>query len=126
MFELQHFFLDGYLSHNPEIANKKKEKHEWKERIRQVPILAGKYSKNVTALLTLQQLGKMFKSKFKFMREDLMYLQTVVGGEHAKEYMIKIDLGVIQGQLPHIFQRAKLESSIVTGETKVTDPEYYS
>lgn len=45
----------------------------------------------------------MFKSKFKFMREDLMYLQTVVGGEHVKEYMIKIDLGIIQGQLPHIF-----------------------
>ena len=53
MFELQHFFLDGYLAHNPEIANKKKEKHEWKERIRQVPLLAAKYSKNVTALLTL-------------------------------------------------------------------------
>ena len=53
MFELQHFFLDGFLAHNPSIVNKKKEKHEWKERIKQVPLLAAKYSKNVTALLTL-------------------------------------------------------------------------
>ena len=40
--------------------------------------------------------------------------------------MIKINLDLIQNELPHIFERAKLESSIMTGETKVTDPEYYS
>ena len=48
--------------------------------MRQVPLIAGKYAKNVTALLTLDQLGNMFKSKFRYMREDLMYLQTAVGG----------------------------------------------
>jgi hypothetical protein len=34
-------------------------------------------------MLTLDQIGNMFKSKFKYMREDLMYLQTLVGAHHA-------------------------------------------
>lgn len=51
--------------------------------MRQFCIIAAKYSKNVTALFTLDQLGNMFKSKFKYMRDDLMYMQTLVGGQHA-------------------------------------------
>ena len=82
VFELQNFFLDGYLLHHPTTINKKREKHEWKERMRQITVIAAKYAKNVTALFTLVQLGNMFKSKFKYMREDLMYMQTLVGGYH--------------------------------------------
>lgn len=92
IFELQHFFLDGYLQHMPEIINKKREKHEFKEKMRQVLTIAAKYSKNVTALYTLDQLGNMFKSKFKYMRENLMYLQTLVGGHHSAEHLLKIDM----------------------------------
>lgn len=51
--------------------------------MRQICIVAAKYAKNVTALMTLDQLGNMFKSKFKYMRDDLMYLQTLVGGHHS-------------------------------------------
>lgn len=82
-FELQHFFLDGYLQHQPEISNRKREKHDFKEKMRQICIVAAKYAKNVTALMTLDQLGNMFKSRFKYMRDDLMYLQTLVGGQHS-------------------------------------------
>lgn len=80
---MQHFFLDGYLAHNPEISNKKRGKTEWKEKARTVCVLAAKYTKNATALFTLDQLGNMFKSKFKYMRENLMYMQTLVGGGHG-------------------------------------------
>ena len=37
--------------------------------------------------------------------------------------MIKINLDLLEtGEHSHIFERAKLEASIFTGETKVTDP----
>jgi len=48
--------------------------------MRQLCTVAAKYSNNVTALFTLEQLSNMFKSKFKYMRDSLMYMQTLVGG----------------------------------------------
>lgn len=108
IFELHHFFLDGYLQHMPEVVNKKREKHEFKEKMRQVCTIAAKYSKNVTALLTFDQLASMFKSKFKYMREDLMYLQTLVGGHHSAEHTIKIDLSMLETENSGLFERAKL------------------
>jgi hypothetical protein len=64
--------------------------------MRQICIIAAKYSKNSTSLFTLDQLGNMFKSKFKYMRDNLMYMQTLVGGHHVAEYMLKIDLEVVE------------------------------
>lgn len=68
--------------------------------MKQICIVAAKYAKNVTALLTLEQLSNMFKSKFKYMRDDLMYLQTLVGGHHSAEHMLKIDLSSLQVSQP--------------------------
>lgn len=68
MFEIQHFFLEGYLLHHPEIINKKREKDAFKEGARKHCVVAAKYAKNVTQLLTLDQIQNMFKSKYKYMR----------------------------------------------------------
>lgn len=110
----------------PEISNRKREKHEFKEKMRQVLTIAAKYSKNVIALYTLDQLGNMFKSKFKYMRENLMYLQTLVGGHHSAEYLLKIDISSFEGEHPDLYERAKVEASIFVGITKVTDAEFFS
>lgn len=71
--------------------------------MRQILIIAAKYAKNVTALLTLEQLGNMFKTKFKYMREELMYLQTLVGGHHSAEYLLKIDIDDLQAEHSELF-----------------------
>jgi len=36
-------------------------------------------------MLTLDQIENLFKSKFKYMRDGLLYLQTLVGGHLSKE-----------------------------------------
>ena len=89
--------------------------------MRQICIIAAKYAKNVTALFTLDQLGNIFKSKFKYMRDDLMYMQTLVGGHHVAEHMLRIDLEDVEKQHKKVFDRAKMEASIFVGEIKVTD-----
>jgi hypothetical protein len=43
-------------------------------------------------LLTLDQIQNLFKSKHKYMRDGLMYLQTLVGAHHSQEFIIRIDL----------------------------------
>ena len=93
--------------------------------MKQIVIIGAKYSKNVTALYTLDQLANMFKSKFKYMKEDLMYMQTLVGAHHAAEHMIKIDIDLVKIEESEIYEKAKLEAGIIVGEIKITDPEYY-
>ena len=58
--------------------------------------MAAKYQRNITQLLTLDQMQSLFKSKFKYMRDGLMYLQTLVGGPTSKEVIVKIDLEQIE------------------------------
>ena len=91
MFEIHHFFLEGFILHNPEMINKRRAYHSFKNKSNE-PIIAAKYHKNVTQLLTLDQIEGFFKTKYKHMREGLMYLQTVVGGKHGQEISLKIDL----------------------------------
>lgn len=82
MFEIQHFFLEGYLFHNPSIINKKREKNNFKEKSKSHCIVAAKYQRNATQLLTLDQIENLFKSKYKYMRDGLMYLQTFLGANN--------------------------------------------
>lgn len=71
--------------------------------MRQICIIAAKYEKNVTALLTLDQLGNMFKTKFKYMKDNLMYLQTLVGGHHSAEHLLKIDIDQLRSEQEELF-----------------------
>lgn len=68
----------------------------FKERARQDCIVAAKYQKNITQLLTLDQMQSLFKSKFKYMRDGLMYLQTMVGGVTSNQFILKIDIDEVQ------------------------------
>jgi hypothetical protein len=70
-------------------------------------VVAAKYNKNVTNLLTLEQLGNMFKSKYKYMRDGLIHLQTLVGAHHAAEFVINIDLAIMKIEHLNIYERAK-------------------
>lgn len=74
------------------MPNKKKGKEAFKDDSRRQCIVAAKYSSNVTQLLTLDQIQNLFKSKHKYMRDGLMYLQTLVGAHHSQEFVIRIDL----------------------------------
>lgn len=56
MFEIQHFLLEGFLLHHPEVANKKRGRETFKESARRQCIAAAKYPHNVTQLLTLDQI----------------------------------------------------------------------
>lgn len=84
MFQIKNFFLEGFLLHHPQVVNKKKEKDTYKQKSKHQCIVAAKYVKNQTQLLTYDQIQSLFKSKFKFMKDGLIYLQTLVGAHHAQ------------------------------------------
>jgi hypothetical protein len=48
----------------------------------------------------------MFKSKYKYMRDGLIHLQTLVGAHHAAEFVINIDLVIMKYEHPNIYERA--------------------
>lgn len=125
MFEIQHFLLEGFLLHHPEVANKKKGKDVFKESASRQCIVAAKYAKNVTQLLTLDQIQNLFKSKHKYMRDGLMYLQTLVGAHLSQEVLVKLNLRIIEREDQQLFERAKQETKIIVNETKITDAEFY-
>lgn len=87
--------------------------------------MAAKYNKNITQLLTLDQIQNLFKSKYKYMRDGLMFLQTLVGAHHSQEVIIKIDLENIQDHHKDLYDRAKHEAKMFVNEIKITDIEYY-
>jgi hypothetical protein len=105
MFEIEHFLLDGYLLHYPEVP-KKGEKDSLKQQVKKQCIVAAKYPEN-TQLLTLGQIQNLFKSKHKFMRDGLMYLQTLVGAHHSREIIVKVDLENIDQDHIDLYERAK-------------------
>jgi hypothetical protein len=107
------------------VTNKRKGKEDFKEDAKRQCIVAAKYAHNVTQLLTLTQIQNLFKSKHKYMRDGLMYLQTLVGAHHSQEVVVKVDIEHLQQADAELFERAKLEARIFVGEIKVTDPEYY-
>lgn len=125
MFEIEHFLLEGFLLHHPEVAHKRRGKDAFRDDARRQCIVAAKYSGNVTQLLTLAQIQNLFKSKHKYMRDGLMYLQTLVGAHHAQEVAVKIDLDLAEQDHRELYQRARREALIFVGETKVTDAEFY-
>lgn len=87
--------------------------------------MAAKYNKNITQLLTLDQIQNLFKSKYKYMRDGLMFLQTLVGAHHSQEVIIKIDLENVQDHHKDLYDRAKHEAKMFVNEIKITDIEYY-
>ena len=86
--------------------------------------MAAKYTHNVTQLLTLVQIQDLFKSKHKYMRDGLMYLQTLVGAHHSQEVLVKVDIENIRQEDDWLFERAKQEVRMFVGEIKVTDAEF--
>ena len=75
-------------------------------------------------MLTLIQLEALFKSQHKYLREGLMYLQTLVSTKEYKETRIRIDIGSLLNS--ELLERAKKEIKMIMQEIKSTSMEYVS
>ena len=61
------------------------------------------------------------------MKDGLMYLQTIVGGDEFKYRTVIVRLDDIESNsdMKALFQRAKAEVKIICGQIKLTDVEYF-
>jgi hypothetical protein len=78
-------------------------------------------------MLTYRQIESIFQSKNKQMKDGLMYLQTVAGGDAFQYRTINVKLDDVETneKMKALFERAKAEVKIIIGEIKLTDVEYF-
>jgi hypothetical protein len=91
-FEIQNFFLTGFINHSPtKKTRQSKNEAICKPYINECIIFA-KYEGNVYRMLTYRQIESIFQSKNKSMKDGLMYLQTVAGGDAFQYRTISVKL----------------------------------
>ena len=78
-------------------------------------------------MLTYRQIEAIFQSKNKSMKDGLMYLQTVTGGDVFEYRTINVKLDDVEQneEMKALFERAKSEVKIILGAIKLTDVEYF-
>lgn len=99
MFEIIQFFLEGFVLHNPAPIKKNHRRGSTSfavsnntEKYKNECIVIAKYKNNIYNMLTLNQIEGLFKSRQKYMRDGLMYLQTLVCTKDYNETRINIKL----------------------------------
>ena len=86
--------------------------------------MVAKYKNNTFKMFTFDQLESLFKSRYKSLREGLLYLQTIVGKTAMHEIRVNIDTRQVMQNKPDIYERAKNEARIFLGEVKPSDMDF--
>ena len=116
MFEVIRFLLEGFVYHNPFNTGNNEKSHNSKmvalsKKYKNECVVLAKYKNNQYHMLTLIQLEALFKSQHKYLREGLMYLQTLVSTKEYKETRIRIDIGSLLNS--ELLERAKKEIKMI-------------
>ena len=130
MFEIIQFFLEGFVYHNPQpvkkIAKRKASSFvvgNHAEKHKNECIIIAKYRNNFHNMLTLAQMEGLFKSRQKYMRDGLIYLQTLVCTKDYTETRINLNVREFMKNesYENIYERARLEVRMLHEEVKSSD-----
>lgn len=86
------------MHHNPEPSKKKHKRAtsfavgNHTEKYKNECIVVAKYRNNLFNMLTLSQMEGLFKSRQKYMRDGLMYIQTLVCTKDYNEIRVNLNL----------------------------------
>ena len=89
-------------------------------------MVLAKYKNNMYNMFTFNQLESLFKSRYRELREGLLYLQTIIGKNKMDEVRININLRRIMKENRDMYERAKNEARIFLDEIKPSDMDFVS
>ena len=75
-------------------------------------MVLAKYKNNTYNMFTFSQLESLFKSRYRKLREGLLYLQTIIGKNKMDEVRININTRKIMTENREMYERAKNEARI--------------
>lgn len=130
MFEVIRFLLEGFVYHNPAQSKTQRRKKNnfvfgtYSEKYKNECIVVAKYRNNSYNMFTFDQLESLFKSRYKSLRDGLLYLQTIMGAQGDNEIRISVELRSLMEEQKEMYERAKTEARIFLEEIKSTDMDY--
>lgn len=138
-FEIRNFFVDGFTFHNNfkervnfqqkvkrengsvglAVAKYRREHFNYEEALKNECIVLVKYLDSSCQMMTPVELSNLFKSKQRQLRQEIIYISTIVSSSNYNEIRIPIKLGELERT--KLFERAKNEVKMINEDIKPKD-----